>query len=82
MQIQIGQGKGEQWLSLGQGCLKQSTIVHEVMHALGFWHEQSRPDRDEFIQIVWDNIEEGYSSFFFFRKNVKKISFTLCIFTH
>lgn len=32
------------------------TIVHELGHALGLWHEQSRTDRNQFIQVNYQNI--------------------------
>ncbi|KAI3416559.1 hypothetical protein GPALN_006099 [Globodera pallida] len=31
-------------------------VVHETLHTLGLHHEHQRPDRDDFITILWDNI--------------------------
>jgi hypothetical protein len=51
---------GAQELSLeSPGCMYPVSVAHELMHSLGFWHEQSRFDRDEYIQIKWDNIMPG-----------------------
>lgn len=44
---------------VGQGCFRIGTVVHEFLHALGFYHQQSASDRDEFVDIIWENIEQG-----------------------
>ena len=50
---------GAQGLSLADECFEPAIILHELMHALGFWHEQSRPDRNKYIEVFWENIKEG-----------------------
>lgn len=55
----VGRQGGAQIVSLAARCNTMST-AHEIGHALGLWHEQSRMDRDAYILIVWDNIEEKY----------------------
>ena len=49
-------------INLGSGCVYQMVIEHEFLHAMGMFHEQSRPDRDNYITIHWDNIIEQYWS--------------------
>ena len=48
-------GSGAQNLSLGIGCT-HAVPAHEIMHALGRYHEQSRADRDRHVRIVTANI--------------------------
>ncbi|KAL6090544.1 hypothetical protein STEG23_024330, partial [Scotinomys teguina] len=50
---------GKQQLSIGANCDRIATVQHEFLHALGFWHEQSRADRDDYVTIVWDRILPG-----------------------
>jgi hypothetical protein len=49
-------GNGEQRLSLGQRCWYLGIVIHELGHAIGFWHEMNRPDRDSWIYVYWNNI--------------------------
>jgi len=50
---------GKQTVSIGYGCEFKSIALHEILHALGIFHEQSRPDRDQYVEIQWDNIMKG-----------------------
>ena len=60
-----------------RNCFDQGlmTPVHELLHTLGFVHEHTRPDRDNFVAGNTDNIKpgkeghlekrkQGYSDFF------------------
>ncbi|XP_055599265.1 zinc metalloproteinase nas-15-like [Uranotaenia lowii] len=41
------------------GCFRLGTIMHEFLHALGFYHMQSASNRDDYVTIVWDKITSG-----------------------
>ncbi|XP_050959627.1 meprin A subunit beta-like [Labeo rohita] len=51
---------GAQTLSIGDGCGFKAIVEHEFLHALGFWHEQSRYDRDDYVTINYENVIPGY----------------------
>ncbi|MCM2324201.1 MAG: M12 family metallopeptidase [Oligoflexia bacterium] len=55
----LGRLGGAQPIRLSVAC-QWPQIVHEMMHALGFVHEQSRGDRDQFVEVLWENIQDEY----------------------
>ena len=59
----IGKARQAQ-LNLGPHCMNRETILHEVMHILGFFHEQSREDRDDYVEVLFDNINPAYKGNF------------------
>ncbi|XP_068166383.1 high choriolytic enzyme 1-like [Antennarius striatus] len=64
----FGRVGGKQVVSLKKtSCLYQGVIQHELNHALGFHHEQSRSDRDNHVSIHWLNIKPTKVNNFFKR---------------
>jgi len=54
----VGMVGGKQSLTLASGC-STGNAIHEIGHAIGLWHEQSRVDRDSHIKIQFENIQSG-----------------------
>jgi PKD repeat protein len=54
----VGRIGGMQDINLDVGCTVGNT-AHEILHALAMYHEHTRCDRDTYVEVLWDNIEEG-----------------------
>lgn len=55
----VGRAGGPQELTIGPTCESSGTIQHEAMHALGFHHEQIRPDRDEYVGVHLKEVQQS-----------------------
>lgn len=53
----VGRLGGRQTVSLGNGCHDLGSVIHELCHAIGLYHEHMRYDRDHYLQIHWSNIQ-------------------------
>ncbi|KAI1718012.1 astacin (Peptidase family m12A) domain-containing protein [Ditylenchus destructor] len=40
-------------------CITHATVLHELFHVIGLWHEQMRSDRDKYIKVHYENIASG-----------------------
>ncbi|XP_053288046.1 meprin A subunit beta [Pleuronectes platessa] len=60
----VGRIFSGQPLSIGRFCDSMATVQHEFLHALGFFHEQSRYDRDDHVKILFENVEKGFENNF------------------
>ncbi|XP_055893893.1 zinc metalloproteinase nas-13-like [Biomphalaria glabrata] len=57
---QLGMQNTPQPISLARGCRTKWIVAHEIGHAIGWYHEHMRPDRDRYIQINWNAIPARY----------------------
>eukprot|EP00111_Clytia_hemisphaerica_P023623 TCONS_00069650-protein len=61
----VGMNGGKQQISLGPGCLWTATAQHEIGHAIGLQHEQTRPDRNQYVKIHLNNLNDQDNAYNF-----------------
>ncbi|XP_063687286.1 tolloid-like protein 2 [Bolinopsis microptera] len=70
---QFGNNKPQEISISGQDCENVGHMLHEIGHAIGFWHEHVRPDRDRFVKLREENIDPQ-SLHNFEKKNLTEIN--------
>ena len=56
-QSHVGMTGGRQKLTLSSHC-SSTDIRHEIGHLIGLYHHHNRPDRDQYIEIIEDNVNQ------------------------
>lgn len=60
----IGMIGGQQTINYPQWCIDvYGSVQHEMLHALGFYHEESSPNRDDYVTIQPGNIKSGKNNY-------------------
>uniref|UniRef100_A0A182Y6I3 Metalloendopeptidase n=1 Tax=Anopheles stephensi TaxID=30069 RepID=A0A182Y6I3_ANOST len=86
--LTVGNGESGCWSYVGRStrntenqvnlqspeCVDIGTVVHELMHAIGFYHEFTRPDRDEYVSIDRTALAAEYQTDTFFQDNYAKMA--------
>lgn len=54
----VGRKGGQQDITLAHNC-GRGAAIHEIAHAMGLWHEQSRADSDQHVIKHMGNVQSG-----------------------
>lgn len=68
----VGRQGGKQEVSITNRCGDVGSALHEIGHAVGLFHEHTREDRDQFVEIRWENIDRLYLNNFVKRIHHRK----------
>ncbi|MBN2041445.1 MAG: hypothetical protein JW864_15505 [Spirochaetes bacterium] len=55
----IGENNSNCQMVFGNAYSDINVIIHELGHCLGLVHEHQRPDRDQYVTVIWENILTG-----------------------
>nr|CCW36842.1 Ast4 protein [Schmidtea mediterranea] len=58
-------------ITLPDPCVNRRNVKHEFTHLLGFMHEHTRPDRDQFLKIEFGNVHSGLCNNFYLCEGCK-----------